>query len=162
MSNASRYAPLQIGLHWLVFLLFVVNYIISDDMGRALRIKLDGGTPDQFAALIHPPVGIAILALTLIRLLVRARLGAPDLPPAPHPLMNRAAKLGHWLIYAGILLMTASGIAAWQIGIRAAGEVHEVAVNLTILLIAGHTLMALYHHFVLRDGLLDRMRPKRS
>lgn len=153
----ARYSRIQIALHWLIFGLFALNYVVSDDMGRALRTKLEGGTPEQFAALVHPPVGIAILALMAIRLLVRALQGAPALPPAEKPWMDLAAKWGHIALYVLLFAVPLSGIAAWGVGIRAAGEAHEVIVNLAILAVAGHVLAALYHQFILRDGLMKRM-----
>jgi cytochrome b561 len=157
---ATRYSPLQIALHWGIFLLFALNYIVSEDMGRALRTRLEGGEPDQFAALIHPPVGLAILALALVRIVVRLRQGAPALPPGK-PLLNRAAKLGHAALYLLLLAVPLSGMAAWGAGIRDAGDVHEVLVNLTVLVVVGHAVAALYHQFILKDGLMDRIRPGR-
>lgn len=159
-QDSVRYSSLQIALHWGIFLLFALNYVVSDGMGRALRTKLEGGEPDQFAALIHPPVGLAILALAVIRILVRLRQGAPELPPAK-PLMNQVAKLGHLALYLLLVAVPLSGIAAWGLGIRDAGEVHEVLVNLAVLVIVGHAAAAIYHHFVLKDGLMDRIRPAR-
>lgn len=158
--DSPRYATIQIALHWGIFLLFALNYIVSDDMGRALRTKLEGGEPDQFAALTHPPVGLAILALTLIRIAVRLRLGAPALPPGK-PLLNKLAHLGHGALYLLLLAVPLSGMAAWGAGIREAGDVHELLVTLTVLVIVGHALAALYHQLVLKDGLMDRIRPAR-
>ncbi|GAA3864101.1 cytochrome b [Celeribacter arenosi] len=163
MSPSSpRYASVQILLHWLIFFLFAFNYIVSDDMGKALRVKLDGGTPDIFAALVHPPVGFAILVLTLLRLLARARYKAPPLPEGNHPLLNRAAHIVHRSLYALLVLVPVSGIAAWGIGIRTAGDVHEVLVNLTLAIVVLHAGAAIYHQFYLKDGLLNRMRPSRG
>jgi len=36
---------------------------------------------------------------------------------------------------------------------------HELGANLILILAAGHAVMALYHQFVLKDGLLRRMMP---
>lgn len=157
---AARYARSQIVLHWLIFALFTFNYLFSDDMGRALRIKLDGGVPDQIVASIHPPVGIAILVLTLIRIVLRLRLGAPALP-AGKPLLDRAAHLGHLSLYALLVAVPLSGMAAWGAGLAAAGDLHETLVTLTVLLVLGHAVAALYHQLVLKDGLMDRIRPVR-
>jgi len=92
-ASETRYATVQIALHWLIVVLFATNFLISDDMGRALRIKLQGGVPDQFAALVHPPVGLAILVLMVVRIGLRWWLGAPALPERP-ALMDRLAPLG--------------------------------------------------------------------
>lgn len=161
MTNTAntRYAPVQIALHWLIFLLFVFNYIVSDGMGRALRVKLEGGVPEGLVAGLHPPVGIALLVLTLIRIVVRLRKGAPELPAGNPPLMDQAAHWGHLALYALLVLLPVSGIMAWGVGIHAAGDVHELLANLTMALVVGHAAAALFHQFVLKDNLLARMRP---
>lgn len=159
MTTASRYSLLQIGLHWLVAVLFALNYVVSDGMGEALRSKLAGGTPDGLVATLHPPVGIAVLVLSLLRLLVRWRLGAPASPEGGHRLLDLAAHWGHRALYVGLILIPATGILAWGVGIAAAGEAHEIVVNLTLALVIGHAAAALFHQFVLKDGVIDRMRP---
>ncbi|WP_425100851.1 cytochrome b [Tropicibacter sp. S64] len=161
MSVQDRYARIQIVLHWAIFLLFVFNYIVSDDMGRALRTKLEGGTPDNFVALIHPPIGITLLVLMVLRIIARLFLGAPEPVDTGKPLLDKAAAWTHIALYALLVLIPASGIAAWQFGIREAGEVHEITVNLALILIIAHSAAALFHQFVLKDGLLNRMRPGR-
>ena len=37
------------------------------------------------------------------------------------------------------------------------GEVHGLAANVLMVAVLGHALMALYHQYVLKDGLLRRM-----
>ena len=157
-ASETRYATVQIALHWLIAVLFATNFLISDDMGRALRIKLQGGVPDQFAALVHPPVGLAILVLMVVRIGLRWWLGAPALPEGP-ALMNRLAHWGHLALYAVLLAVPLSGMAAWGAGISGAGDVHEIMVNLALLLVAGHVAAALFHQFVLKDNLMARMSP---
>ena len=159
MASTLRYSKIQIALHWLVVLLFAFNYIVSDGMGQALRTKLEGGVPDSLVSTLHPPIGIAVLVLTVLRLLARWRLGAPDLPAGNHRLLDLAAHWGHRALYLGLVLIPVTGILAWGVGIGAAGEAHEVVVNLTVLLVLGHAAAALFHQFVLKDGVMDRMRP---
>lgn len=158
-ASPARYSRLQIGLHWLIFLLFGFNYIVSDGMGRALHIRLDGGVAEGFVPLVHPPVGIAVLVLTLIRLIARAITAAPEPAASNHPLMDRAAQWTHWALYALLILLPAGGIAAWQFGIEAAGDVHAALANITLALIGLHAAAALFHQFVLKDNLLARMKP---
>lgn len=158
-SKPAKYSRLQIALHWGVFMLFAFNFIFSEGMGKALRIKLEGGVPEGLVPLLHPPVGVAILVLTLVRMAVRLRKGAPELPAGGHPLMDKAAHLGHLALYGLLVLIPASGMAAWGGGIEQAGDVHEVLVKVTMLLVIGHALAALVHQFVLKDNLMARMRP---
>ena len=80
---------------------------------------------------IYKPLGIAILALALVRLAVRLRYGAPPLPadlPAP---MKLAAHLSHYAFYA---LMIAMPLLGWGMLSAAAypvvlfGSVHLPAI----------------------------------
>lgn len=161
MTNTERYSGLQIALHWLIFLLFAVNYVVSDDMGKALRKlkELDGGAEAAGVTVqLHVWVGIAVLALTVIRLGLRFARGVPGLP-AGHPLMNRLAHWGHLALYLLLILLPVSGIMAWFGGVEEAGEAHEVLVNVTLILIIVHATAALFHQYVLKDNLLARMRP---
>lgn len=157
--ETDRYTRLQIALHWLIAVLFIVNWFLSEDMGKALRTKLEGGVPEGLVASIHPPIGVAILVLMLIRIVVRIRTGAPALPDSGAAWLNRAAKLGHVALYAVLVAIPLAGMAAWGGGIGEAGDVHELLVKLGMLLVAGHVVMAFYHQVVLKDGLMERMRP---
>jgi len=56
-----------------------------------------------------------------------------------------------------MILVPASGIAAWGAGIEAAAGVHETSVNALMLLALGHAAMGLFHHYVWKDGTLTRM-----
>ena len=156
-----RYSTLQIALHWGVFLLFTSNYIVSDGMGRALHQKFDGTEVAGFVPAVHPPVGIAILVLMLIRLLVRWRQGAPEGPASGHPLMVRAAHWAHLGLYALLLAIPVTGLAAWQFGIFLSGDLHGVLANVAVALVALHAAAALFHQYVLKDNLLARMKPGR-
>jgi cytochrome b561 len=102
-------------------------------------------------------VGVAILALMVLRIGLRWWLGAPALPAGP-ALMNRLAHWGHLALYAVLLAVPLSGMAAWGAGIAGAGDVHEIMVNLALILVAGHVGAALFHQFVLKDNLMARMR----
>src|SRR6202012_1457463 len=58
---------------------------------------------------IHKSLGIAILALALIRLAARLRYGAPPLPAdLPEP-MKLAAYLSHYAVYARMICMRLIG-----------------------------------------------------
>ncbi|WP_434288517.1 cytochrome b [Celeribacter sp. SCSIO 80788] len=159
MKVSQSYSGLQKILHWAVVLTFAFNYVVSDGMGRALRTFTETGVNDNTTAKLHVIVGVTTLILMIIRLVVRLIQGAPALPPAPHPLMEKAAHGVHFLLYAAMIATPAAGGAAWFLGIHAAGDAHEVLVNLTLLLIIAHVAAALYHQFILKDNLLKRMAP---
>ena len=59
---------------------------------------------------------------------------------------------------AVMVLAPVSGLVAWYGGVEAAAEVHELFKPALILLVLGHVAAALYHQFILKDGLLLRMK----
>lgn len=158
VAGKSGYNVVQISLHWLIAALLIVSYISSDSMSHLWReMARDPATPVTSGAQLHAWNGIVILLLVALRLIVRLTSGVPADPSAGPSLLNKAADVTHWLIYASLFLIPISGIAVWYFGIEAAGGVHEVLFNLGIALIALHTAAALFHQYVLKDNLIRRM-----
>jgi cytochrome b561 len=152
------YSVTQIGLHWVVAGLILFQLIFGEDMGGAWRAVEDGKAPEMTTWVwAHIIAGIAVLVFAAWRLLLRATRGAPA-APAGSALMVKAAELGHWALYALMVLAPATGLAAWYGGVEAAAEVHELFKPLLIILVAVHVLAALFHQFVLKDNLLARMK----
>lgn len=157
----SGYGATQIVLHWLVAILVVFNYFYSDGMGRALAAKAKGVAipPLSIEPLVHVWVGLTVLGLVVIRLMVRKLSGVPPMPGTGW--LYAAATWGHRLLYLLLLLVPALGLVAWFGGVRAIGSIHQVAANVLVFAAGGHALMALWHQYVIKDGLLVRMlRPK--
>lgn len=163
-TQPASYSPVHIVLHWSIAALILFQLVFGDsigDLGRALR---NGGTPDTATAFMgnaHIWVGIAILVLTIIRLLIVVLRGVPA-PVPGSKLQHLAAKAVHGLLYLLMIVVPITGLAAWFGGIRAAGEIHELSKPAFIILIALHVVGALYHHFVLKDGSLARMASTRA
>jgi cytochrome b561 len=153
------YSRLQIILHWVVGLLIVFNLIFSDGMSELWRaVETGGNTSVTLMALLHIIVGGLVLALVLFRLVVRLTRGAPEVPHSS-PLLELAGKIGHWAIYALMIGLPVSGLLAYFGGVTFLAEVHGGPLKALLwVLIAGHVVMALYHQFILKDNLLDRMR----
>lgn len=172
----TRYSPAQIGLHWVSALLILL--IIALPYGSDLFEPLLGGGAGVFT--LHKSLGLLVLALTLLRLLMRARSGAPDLLSDEPAAQRFAAKAGHALLYLLLVLMPLSGLLFgkrplnlfWLVEIpplpladavrEAAKLFHVTAQYLLFLLILGHAGAALWHHHVHRDGVLRAMLPQRS
>lgn len=161
MKTTKGYAAAQIALHWLVGALVVFNYFYSSGMGRALAARLgDGGVrPPPIEPLVHVWVGLTVLALVVLRLLLRRFRGAPE---APGTGMARTAAIwGHRLLYTLLAVVPVLGTLAWFGGLRTLGDPHEVLANVLVIVAGGHALMALVHHYVWKDGTLARMlRPE--
>jgi len=172
----ARYTPAQITLHWLSALLVLA--IIALPYGKDLFAGLLGGVGGVFT--LHKSLGLTVLALTITRLLVRARHGAPQLLPADERLKLLAAKAGHALLYALLILMPLTGLLFgkrpvnlfWLVEIpplplsdaarEAAKAFHVTAQYLLFALILGHAAAAIWHHHVRRDGVLRAMLPARE
>lgn len=126
--------------------------------------------PGRRRRLLQPP-------RMLPRLLWAAR-NRRNRPAAPPPPLSALATAGHVALYASLLLMPLSGIAIMlgngygltvfglelvpggsEIPWLAAfgGAVHSPLAWLLAAMLAGHVVMALWHHFVRRDGVLRRM-----
>ena len=153
MKTTTGYSGVQIALHWLVAVLILVAWLSGEGAEEAMEVVEEGGVAGFVP---HVAFGLSILALVVIRVLVRLGRGAPAAPGAPGSLAVKAADWGHRLIYLLMILVPLGGASVFFLGLDV-GDVHGLAANLLMLLVLGHALMALYHQYVLKDGLLRRM-----
>lgn len=175
--SAARYSPMAQLLHWLTAILVLVAFIYSPG-GSEERIY--AATRDAQRQL-HESLGLTVLTLTLIRVLWRMVDTRPE-PPDVVRWMGVASKVVQGLLYALLFAVPLTAITgAWLEGhpltllggIRiappiarshAAGEIiAEIHTWLgdAILWLAGlHALAALFHHYVIRDGVLVSMLPR--
>jgi cytochrome b561 len=151
----TRYSTLQKSLHWLIAILifwqFISHFIID---------RFPKGSPDAlpFQA-SHGLSGMIILVLTLTRLVVRWRRGAPPLPASMDARLRRIANFNHGLLYGVIIGQTTSGMAAGIGQVKAAGLVHGV-LSIALFLLVGLHIAAAILHLIKRDGLGSRMFPE--
>lgn len=153
MKTTTGYSGLQIGLHWLIAILIVTAWFTGEGAEEAMEVVEEGGAAGFVP---HVAIGLAILALVVVRVLVRLGRGAPAAPGEPGSLSVMAADWGHRLIYLLMIAVPLGGISVFFLGLDV-GEVHGLAANVLMLVVLGHALMALYHQYVLKDGLLRRM-----
>lgn len=159
MAAPTGYSRSQIVLHWLVFLLLVPQYVLHDAIAHGWHRMLRGETVATSPLIaLHIVGGVLILALIIWRLVLRVRRGAPELPEGGSPMQDLLARVVHGLLYLLLLAMPVLGLIAWFGGGRLAGELHEVLKLPLLALMALHFFGALYHQFVLKDGLLARMK----
>jgi cytochrome b561 len=178
----ARYTSVAMVLHWLLALvivgLFGVGLYMADLPFSPLRLKLYNW---------HKWAGITFLALTVLRLLWRLTHRPPALPQAVTLAMPgwqvRAYHATHHLLYA---LFFAVPLIGWAYS-SAAGfpivlfgqlplpdfvtpskelaalikPLHELSAFGLIGLAGLHIAAALKHHWIDRDGLLDRVLPGR-
>ncbi|SHL30794.1 cytochrome b [Phytopseudomonas punonensis] len=172
----ARYSGTQIFLHWLSALLVICTLLLP--YSQDLIADVLGSAGGVFT--LHKSLGLTILLLTLLRLVIRARLGEPLLLETSARWKRHASKTTHAALYLLLLLMPLSGLLFgkrpvelfWLLSVgplplsdeaRAiARQFHLTAKYLLFALILGHAAMALWHHYLLRDGVLSAMLPRRD
>ena len=69
----------------------------------------DDETPENWVALqLHLSVGLTVAVLVLLRIIWRITNSLPESEPGPR-WAHRAAHIGHWLLYAVMILMPLTG-----------------------------------------------------
>jgi len=169
-STSDRYGSVAITIHWLTAILIVV--LLSTGFNAA--DSADSATKAQFLR-VHIPVAVVVFLLTAFRVFWWiARDKKPDPVPGLPRWQEFLARNVHFLIYAIIFIMVASGIG--MMALSGAGPAvfggggalpdfrdyaprtpHGIGANLLVLLLVGHIGAALYHQFIRRDGLISRM-----
>jgi len=153
LKTTTGYSGVQIALHWMVAILIVVAWFTGEGGEAAMKVVEDGGVAGFVP---HVAIGLSILALVVIRLLVRLGRGAPAAVGEPGSLAAMASDWGHRLIYLMMIAVPLGGVATFFLGLDV-GDVHALAANVLMAVVLGHALMALYHQYVLKDGLIRRM-----
>lgn len=155
----THYSRAQIALHWVVFILIAFQFLAHEPMAKAWDTLMKGGE-FAFSPLIagHVIAGGAVAVFALWRLTLRMKRGVPPLPEKEPPLMQLAAHVIHWSLYALMLLVPVSGSMAWFGGVKPAAEAHEILKTVLLLLVILHVAGALYHQFVLKTNLMERMK----
>jgi cytochrome b561 len=171
---AARYDPVAKSLHWVVFALVFIQFIIAWTMPAIRR----GVVPGRLINL-HLSFGVLIMTLVVIRALWRR--AHPVAAPVENiaPWEQKLARATHLLLYALLLVLPILGWAAasardWTVRVFdlvtlphlvppeakigfLAGDVHVVLSYVLLGLIGLHVAAGLYHYFVRHDRVLQRM-----
>jgi cytochrome b561 len=170
-SDAARYGAVARAMHW------VTAVAIFAMIGSGLAADAASGEPAAVNILrFHAATGVAVLLLTLLRILwwVFADRRPADTARTPRA-QALAAHAVHYAFYVVIVLLGSSGIA--MIALSGAGNIlfgaetgplprfedflprgpHGLLALALIGLAALHILAALYHQFVIKDRRLGRM-----
>ena len=173
MKQVSRYHPLLVTLHWLLAVLIIAALAV----GFFLLASMPNSDPQKIGVLrVHMAVGMLILALMVIRFIVRMLTARPEKATTGYPLLDRIAPISHYGFYVLVVLMVATGFAtsilAGLPAIVFGGSGAPLPPSFMIFptfvahgwlaaLLAGfivlHVLAAFYHQFVRRDRLFARM-----
>lgn len=179
-ASVQRYSTPAIVLHWiiaiLVFTLIGLGLYMTD---------IPRGTPERaFFYNLHKSIGVTTALIVLVRLWWRIKNPPPPLPVTMPGWQQQASRVSHALLYMCLILMPLSGFAASQFtkfGVTYFGlfkippmgpenkviyellqGIHEVTAGLLMALLAVHIAAALKHLVVDRDGVFQRMLPRRA
>lgn len=161
MPDPNAYSVTQVRLHWVIVILLAGQYLLHEGIAEAWEARLDGSIPNEPFPNPHAIVGIVILLLTLWRIVLRVRRGAPALPEEETQGLKIVAKVTHLAFYVLLIGMPISGALAWVAGLEPPAEAHEIAAKVMMALIALHVAGALFQQFVLKTAVMERMSPKR-
>lgn len=171
--RTDRYNRVAVVLHWLIAALVLFNLFVG-----LFHESLLDGVPVMGT---HKAFGMLILLLTLVRIGWRFGHPVPPMPADTAAWERMTAKATHIAFYLLLLILPLSG---WVMssGARtprpismfglfdvpllpvskaaggAAHEAHEVLGYVFVVLVILHIAAALRHQFLLKDGMMDRMR----
>lgn len=174
-----EYSAASKWLHWvtaiIIFGQIPLGFVLDDlPVGAIQNLGYD----------IHRSFGFIVLCLALLRLGVRAALGAPQEYDGLTPFERRASWFVHRALYVLVIVTPLLGWAAtsaypatvsvfWLFDLPAVApqsewlskllfRLHAIAAFGIVALLVLHIGGALMHRVVKRDGVLDRMLPRRK
>lgn len=166
--------------HWWTVGLLAVQFPLGIGMvvrGSGFGIW-DGLTNASYST--HKLLGVVLFALVAARFAYRLRNGVPDAEPTTEAWQHRAGQVSHWAMYGLLLVVPVLGWFGVQFypaldlfGLvklpavvapdkAASGvmlQVHAAAAFALLGLVALHVGAALFHRFVRRDRVFQRMQP---
>ena len=175
-ESQARYSTGAMLFHWIIAIAVIVNWRIAENAEH-----LEGAARSAAIA-PHKAIGIAILALTILRLLWRLSHKAPPMPDTMAGWEKGLAKAVHVIFY---VMLIGLPIGGWLAGSYATSPVdffglftvpmapveqnyeaaksiiglHGTGGKAMLILVGLHILGALKHTFIDKSGGLGRMLP---
>jgi len=175
VRQQQGYGLLHRTLHWVVFGLIAAQYVVGWTMPH-----VSNTTPDEGLVHWHSLLGAAILFFLVVRFAYKTA-SPVTLEPGLPAWQSHLARFTHVMLYVLVLVMTILGWAGanyrgWTVQLfgviplpnlaakgtawaKAAGDIHMQLGWVLLALIVLHVAAALYHYFVVRDRVLQRMLP---
>ena len=177
LPQRARYRSGAIAFHWLMFVLVVVVGVLGllhDSWSKQTQ---------TFWINMHAMIGILLWLVLMARIVYRRRHPPPALPALPGNIGAFARRLSnpvHLLLYALMFIIPCVGVVTFVFhgrvfdfglfqldpGIKKDRAIFHPTEDLhgylayALFALAGlHALVACWHQFIVRDGLLERMWP---
>ncbi|GGE37822.1 cytochrome b561 [Agaricicola taiwanensis] len=176
-SARMSYPPLAKLLHWLVAVLVIVLIVLGLLLG-----SFPEGAVQNTAYDLHKSLGFTLLLLMIARLANRLIAGVPPSEPTIERWQIAASHAVHGLLYLALFAQPIIGLIAnsafgaplnlfWLIEVPPLidkneeladrlFDLHETLGFIIAGLAAVHIAAALYHYFIRKDGVLQRMAPE--
>jgi cytochrome b561 len=174
--SSARYGSVAQVFHWLTAIVVLVAFIFGPG-GSEQHVY---SSARDFDRQLHETLGLCVFALAILRVLWRAFDTHPAPPPASRWMLlaSKAVQFGLYLLM--FLLPLTAICGAWLEGHALTllasvqipspvGTAHDTGAVIAeihtwlgdaILWLAGlHACAALYHHFIVKDGVLVSMLP---
>ncbi len=159
-NSPAGYSGTQILLHWIIAALVLFQVFFGEGMEHAYHALLKGkeaNPSDMLEANIHVYAGFAVLALAVLRVIIRWTRGVPGAPAGQSGIKHWIASATHFILYAIIFVMPVTGAMAWYLGYATVGELHTYGEWLIIAAVLVHLAGALMQHYVAKTNVLVRM-----
>jgi cytochrome b561 len=178
-NTTERWGSVQIGLHWTIAAMILVQVPVAWGM-----VAASPGGLQNFLYNVHKNVGVFILLLASVRLGWRWAHPVPYLPADLPAWQATAARATHVMLYLLLFLMPITGflytalsgypvplLMVWDLSklvpvnkpVGAWFELAHVSLQwLLYLVVLLHVAGALQHHFVRKDWVLRRMLSTRE
>ena len=172
----QRYTRLSIFFHWLIAILIVAAFALGSVM-TDMKIS---PTKLQYYSW-HKWLGVTILGLVALRLLTRLFSGAPAHLDRLKKWEKQVANGTHALLYllmfavplSGYFYTSAAGFPVVYLGLFELPTIigpnpelkpllkvlHEMLTTVILVVVGLHVAAALKHHFIDKDGTMQRMLP---
>lgn len=174
-NTNQRWGLLSQAFHWLTFLLILGAWFAVET-----REDFPKGSAERTEwMLLHKSLGVSIFFLVWLR--IGARFAQVTPAGIGTDIQQKLANLVHLGLYLLMIGLPISGVLTSQFGDRpvvwfgvfelpqlvAANEelgetfeeMHEIGFTVLLALVGVHVAGALYHHVVVKDGVLKRMLP---
>ncbi|OTG83134.1 cytochrome b [Acinetobacter sp. ANC 4648] len=165
-------------LHWIMAIIFISAWLIGFYSANFLSYDMDG-TFKGTVITLHKNIATVIIFLVIIRIFWRYTHPAPQLPDSMSPMMKNMAHLGHLVLYLLLLALPITGcLFSWSAGhpapvlylfeiprlVQDNPDLLDIVKPIHIylswfagLVVLGHILIALKHHFIDKDNVLRGM-----
>ncbi|MBM7068470.1 cytochrome b [Actibacterium sp. 188UL27-1] len=184
VNTKEGYGALTKLFHWLIVLLFALQYVGANIMLALGRGETLFGQNGGFYYNWHKSLGLVALVIAVVRLINRQVGRLPDWAPTLTAGEQRFIHRAEQLLYLSMFVMPISGyiyvmsggygvllfgvwkmdnpIGKWESLAFLTKWVHIIFSYALLAAILGHLVVVLRHQFIVKDGLIKRMLPRKG